>query len=103
MRAGGRVRVYYKIDRTFVTDADGRSARQYDLTPILVPAESAQGAVDSFLVTEDGVQLLGNVTVLAGDKAIATLGSGRRVFVIFVQRAAEAIHRPARESRPVRE
>lgn len=94
--------VYYKVDRTYITDADGRTSRQYDLLPLLVAAESAPEAVAVFAADDGAVRVVGEVTAPAGDKAVATLSSGRRLLVIFVQRAAESIeHAP--EARAPRE
>ena len=95
--------MYYKIDRTYVTDADGRSARQYDVTPILVPADNAPGAIASYLASDGEMRQLGNVTALAGDKAVATLSIGRRVLVVFVQRAAESLVRASQDAMPARD
>jgi hypothetical protein len=86
-----RTSVYYEVERTYVTDEEGRSSPQLQLAPMLLPADNAPGAVTAFVAADGTVALIGNVTPLAGDKAVATLMKGSRVMVIFVQRAAEAV------------
>ncbi len=83
--------MYYKIERTYVTDEEGRSCSQVQLTPLLLPADNAPGAVAAFVVADGALTQLGDITHLRGDNAVATLTKGRRVMVIFVQRAAESL------------
>ena len=82
--------LYYKIERTYLTNADGKHDRVRDRTPYLVPADSASAAAVAFMTHEQAL-MLGPVTHLKGDKAMATAEIGSRVYVIFVQRAVEAI------------
>jgi hypothetical protein len=82
--------VYYKIDRTYLTSADGESEQHHDKTPYFVAAPDAPAAAAAFVTNEAG-RLLGNVSSFAGDKATATAWMDGRLYIIFVQRGAEAI------------
>ena len=83
-----RVAVYYRVDRTYVTDPTGQAAKQDD-PPHFVAGGSA-GSVARDFIDQESAHLLGAVTELTGDKAMATASREGRVFVVFVQRGAEA-------------
>jgi hypothetical protein len=83
-------RVYYRVDRAFVTDGTGQSDHRVDTTPYMVRGTGAAAAALAFIV-EDGARLLGTITDLPGDKASATAWRDGSCYVIFVQRAAEVI------------
>lgn len=85
--------MYYKIDRIYLTDREGQYQCVHDATPHLVPADSASASAVAFVTHENAV-LLGPITTLAGDKATATAQIGKRVYVVFIERAAEAIRPP---------
>jgi hypothetical protein len=93
--------MYYRVGRTYITDAEGRSVTSADPRPYLVAANSAAGAVTIFLET-DKSRMMGGVSELQGDKATATAmrTDDRRVFVIFVERAAESIREGQPPERP---
>ena len=80
----------YRVDRTYLTDAEGRSHRQYDMTPYFLSADDAADAVSRFINADDAL-LFGTVSRLAGDKATGSATNGRRFFVVFAQRGAESI------------
>jgi len=82
--------VYYKVDRTYLTTADGESEQQHDKTPYFVAARDAPAAAAAFVTNEAG-RLLGTVSAFSGDKATATAWIDGRLYIIFVQRGAEAI------------
>jgi hypothetical protein len=82
--------VYYKIDRTYLTSADGESEQEHDKTPYFVAASDAPAAATLFVTNESG-RLLGKVSSFAGDKATATAWTDGRLYIVFVQRGAEAI------------
>ncbi|HEU4520530.1 MAG TPA: hypothetical protein VFT12_00925 [Thermoanaerobaculia bacterium] len=82
--------MYYKIDRTYLTDGEGKYDRHHDATPYLVPGDSASASAIAF-VSHEHAELLGVITPLPGDKATAMAQIGHRVYVIFIERAAEAI------------
>jgi len=82
--------VYYKIDRTYLTNAAGESEQQHDKTPYFVAASNAPAAAAAFVNNESG-RLLGGVSAFTGDKATATAWIDGRLYIIFVQRGAEAI------------
>ena len=82
--------MYYKIDRTYLTTVDGESEQQHDKTPYFVAAGNAPAAAAAFVTNESG-RLLGTVSSFAGDKATATAWIDGRLYIIFVQRGAEAI------------
>ena len=82
--------MYYKVDRTYLTTAEGESEQQHDKTPYFVAAGSASAAASAFVTNESG-RLLGSVSSFAGDKATATAWIDGRLYIIFVQRGAEAI------------
>ena len=79
--------MHYRIERTFLTSADGRSDRQYDLAPYLIEAEDAVGAVAQF-IREESATPMGGVTPLPGDKATGSALCGRRSFAVFAQRTS---------------
>ncbi len=85
--------VYYKVDRTYLTSAGGESEQQHDKAPYFVAAASAPAAASAFVMNEGG-RLLGNVSAFSGDKATATAWVAGRLYIIFVQRGAEAIKAP---------
>ena len=93
--------MYYRVGRTYITDAQGRSVTAVDPRPYLVSAESASTAALSFLEAEKS-PMIGAVSEIQGDKATATASRSedRRVFVIFVERAAESIRGDQTPSRP---
>ena len=82
--------MYYKIDRTYLTDGEGKYQRVHDATPYLVPAGSAMASAIAF-ITHESAAAIGPITQLPGDKATATAQVGQRVYVIFIERAAESI------------
>jgi hypothetical protein len=85
--------VYYKVDRTYLTTADGESEQQHDKTPYFVAAADASSAASAFVSNESG-RILGTVSAFTGDKATATAWVDGRLYIVFVQRAAEAIKTP---------
>jgi hypothetical protein len=85
-----RTLVYYKVDRTYLTNAEGESEQQHDKTPYFVAASDSATAAAAF-VTNESARLLGTVSAFAGDKATATAWVDGRLYIIFVQRGAEAI------------
>jgi hypothetical protein len=85
--------VYYKIERTYLTDAEGGHEQQADKTPYFVAATDASSAASAFISNENG-RLLGAVSGFAGDKATATGWIDGRLYIIFVQRGAESIQAP---------
>ena len=87
--------VYYKVDRTYLTNAAGDSEQQHDKTPYFVSAGSASGAAAAFVADERG-RLLGGISAFAGDKATATAWANGRLYILFVQRGAEAVATPDR-------
>ena len=98
---GGSALVYYKVDRTYLTNAQGENEQQHDKTPYFVAASEASAAALSFVRNENG-RLLGDVSAFAGDKATATAWVDGRLYIVFVQRGAEAIQTAAEEDRPQR-
>ena len=82
--------MYYKVDRTYLTTAEGESEQQHDKTPYFVAAANASAAAAAF-VTNESARLLGAVSSFTGDKATATAWIDGRLYIIFVQRGAEAI------------
>lgn len=87
--------MFYRIERTFVPRPDEKSVR--DTKPYLVPAANARAAAIAF-ITHERACILGVPSDLPGDKASATASLDGRLFVIFVERAAEAIVSPPRRS-----
>ena len=85
--------MYYKIERTYLTDAEGGNEQQPDKTPYFVAASDASSAASAFIANESG-RLLGAVSSFAGDKATATGWVDGRLYIVFVQRGAEAIASP---------
>ena len=85
--------MYYKVDRTYLTNAEGESEQQHDKTPYFVAAADSPSAAAAF-VTNESARLLGGISAFTGDKATATAWVDGRLYIIFVQRGAEAI-RPA--------
>ena len=90
--------MYYKIERTFLTDRGGHSQPNSDRLPYMVSAESAQAAALAFITREQG-NLLGPISQITGDKATATAARGGQVYVVFVERAADSIGDRKREDR----
>jgi hypothetical protein len=84
--------MYYKVDRTYLTNAEGDSEQQADSIPYFVAASNAASAAATFVNNESG-RLLGCVSAFAGDKATATAWNDGRLYIIFVQRGAESILR----------
>ena len=82
--------MYYKVDRTYLTNTEGDSEQQADKTPYFVAASDAPSAAAAF-VTNEAARLLGGVSAFTGDKATATAWREGRLYIIFVQRGAEAI------------
>lgn len=82
--------MYYKIERTWLTDRDGHSQQTADRLPHMVSADSAPAAVMAF-VSGDRARLLGPVSEIAGDKAAATAMDAGRVYVLFVERASDSL------------
>ena len=82
--------MYYKVERTYLTSVDGESEQQHDKTPYFVAAADAAAAAAAFVANESA-RLLGAVSSFAGDKATATAWIDGRLYIIFVQRGAEAI------------
>ena len=82
--------MYYKIERTYLTNAEGDSEQLSDKTPYFVAASDASSAAAAF-VTNENARLLGGVSSFAGDKATATAWRDGRLYIVFVQRGAEAI------------
>ena len=82
--------MYYKVDRTYLTNAEGDSEQQHDKTPYFIAASDAPSAAAAF-VTNENARLLGGVSAFAGDKATATAWVDGRLYIVFVQRGAESI------------
>lgn len=82
--------MYYKIERTWLTDRDGHSKQSVDRLPHMVAADSAPAAVAAF-VSSDRASLLGAVSEISGDRATATATDAGRVYVVFVERAADSV------------
>jgi hypothetical protein len=81
--------MFYKVDRTYLTDGTGHSNLQLS-PPYIVTADSAHAAAIAF-VTHERAKLLGSVSELQGDKATATASIDGRVYVVFVQRGLESL------------
>jgi hypothetical protein len=88
--------MYYRVERTYLTDSAGRAASSPDRHPHMIVAESSREAALVFIAYESG-HLIGEIAELAGDKAAATAVSGSRMFVIFVERGAESVAEKRRE------
>gem|GEM_PF-6042893 len=82
----------YSVERTFITDAEGHSSREYDAAPHRIEAEDAPAAILEFLFVNGGTPVE-SPSRLPGDKAIATVVLGKRCFVLFAQRSAEVTQR----------
>ncbi len=82
--------MYYRIDRTYLTNAAGQSEQSQDSRPYLVAGATSHDAAMAFIRQEDA-RLLGSVSVLPGDKALATASSAGRLYVLFIQRGVEAL------------
>lgn len=82
--------MYYRIERTYLTDAKGSSLREYDLRPYLISALDADAAIESF-VREEGGTLSGVTSPLPGDKAMGSATREGRFYIVFAQRAAETV------------
>ena len=82
--------MYYRIERTYLTNAAGDSEQEHDKVPYFVAAGSASAAASAF-VSDDRGRLLGGVSTFPGDKATATAWSNGRLYILFVQRGAEAL------------
>ena len=91
--------MYYKIDRTYLTNAEGESEQQHDKTPYFVAASDSPAAAAAFVANESA-RLLGTVSAFTGDKATATAWVDGRLYIIFVQRGAEAIRTLSDADRP---
>ena len=85
--------MYYKIERTYLTNLQGESEQQHDKTPYFVSASDSSAAATTF-VTNESARLLGGVSAFAGDKSTATAWRDGRLYIIFVQRGVEAIASP---------
>ena len=90
--------MYYKIERTFLTNTEGRSEQNSDRLPYMVSAESAQAAALAFITSDHG-NLLGPISQISGDKATATAAAGGQVYVVFVERAVDSIGDRKRDDR----
>lgn len=90
--------MYYKVSRTWLTDRDGHSEQSTDRLPHMIAAESAEGGATAF-VAENRGKLLGPVAEIMGDKATATAVDGKRVYVVFVERASESLTDPMMNAR----
>ncbi len=84
--------MYYKVERTYLTNMQGDSEQQADAIPYFVSAADAPSAAAKFVTNESG-RLLGCVSAFTGDKATATAWNDGRLYIIFVQRGAESILR----------
>jgi hypothetical protein len=82
--------MYYRVERAYLTDASGKSDHRVDSPPYLVAGASALAAAQTF-IADDHATLLGTISELPGDKAIATAKADERVYVVFAQRAVEAL------------
>ena len=82
--------MYYRVERTYLTDESGRAQSVADRRPYMIVAESAREAAFAFVLHEGG-EVLGTVSEIAGDKATATAVAGGRMFVIFLERGADAL------------
>jgi hypothetical protein len=85
--------VYYKVDRTYLTNTEGDSEQQADKTPYFVAASDAPSAAAAF-ITNESARLLGGVSAFTGDKATATAWRDGRLYIIFVQRGIESMTAP---------
>ena len=90
--------MFYRIERTWLTDRDGHSKQSTDRMPHMVAADSAPAAVRAF-ISGDRATLLGPVSEITGDKATATAIDAGRVYVVFVERASDSLADRKRESR----
>ena len=86
--------MYYRVERTYLTDEAGRAQTAVDRRPYMIVADTARDAALVF-VTHDGGQVVGTISDLTGDKATATAVASSRMYVIFVERGAESIDRQA--------
>lgn len=75
----------YRVERSYITDEHGRYAEQRERSTHQIESDSASHAARQF-VGNDNAELLGDVTEVTGDRAIATADCDGRVYVIFVQR-----------------
>jgi hypothetical protein len=82
--------MYYRVERTYLTNASGVSEQTSDQRPYLVSGRTSAEAAIAFL-EQERARLLGSVSTLAGDKALATATGEGRLFVVFVQRGVEAV------------
>lgn len=90
--------MFYRIERTWLTDPDGHSKQSADRIPHMVAADSAPAAVTAF-VSAGRASLLGPVSAIAGDKATATAMDAGRVYVVFVERASDSLSDRQHDSR----
>jgi len=82
--------MYYRVERTFLTTAQGESEQSLDPRPYLSPGSTSSEAALAF-IEQDGAELLGSISGLRGDKSLATARVEGRLYVIFVQRGAETL------------
>lgn len=85
-----RAAVYYRVERVYVTDVEGRTVSRRDLRPYLVAGGSARDAALAFIKREQH-ELVGSISDFPGDKALATAAAGPLLYVIFVERGAESV------------
>lgn len=82
--------MYYRVERTFLTNAQGESEQALDPRPYLSCGATSSEASLAF-IQQDGADLLGSISSLPGDKSLATARARGRLYVIFVQRGAETL------------
>jgi hypothetical protein len=85
--------MYYRVERAYLSARAAKTDPGVDLPAYLMPAANARDAVMIFVSSEQAT-LLGTISELPGDKAIATARIEERVCVVFAQRAAEAVPSP---------
>ena len=82
--------MYYRVERTFLTTSTGVSEQTIDPRPYFSPGETCSEAALAF-ISQENARILGSVSTLPGDKALATARVDGRLYVIFVQRGAETM------------
>jgi hypothetical protein len=82
--------MYYRVERTFLTTAQGESEQSLDPRPYLSSGATSSEAALAF-IEQDSATLLGSISSLPGDKSLATARVDGRLYVIFVQRGAETL------------